>query len=570
MQRQKIHIIKFIFHLQCDYIILYKDLELSFICPGRVMKIRWTNKLFVLIIFFLLFPIFTYTIFQFTQRDRDEALIRSIYDKQLNTILFSLNQHCWDNFNSWASELHTFIHTHHNLYQQDGRPDPLARLFITAIPVVGAFYRSDEHTPIQFWQRSSRGASDETMLNMDSGLLQKLIRENQSGIEKMFRRAQEGYLKPFILRWPTGDSYQRIQLLIFSLNPDRAGALAGIFIDEFNFIEEIVQRKFSEMDDGNFILAVQERDSDNYLFLTDSNPGETFETSEKLWVLPDLELKIKLKGKTLDQISAMRTHRNLFFIVLVNIILVFGLVYLFRNISYEMALAQMKTDFVANVSHELRTPLSLIRMHAETLEMGRVPGDEKKHHYYRIIMNESARLTQLINNILDFSRIESQKKKYSMAQQDLCLLVRDTLDIYKYHFEQKGFEIQTDLQRTLPQVWIDGESVRLAFVNLLDNAMKFSPNVRKIIIRLNRSGNTLVLSVTDFGIGIPESEMKKIFDKFYRVGSSLVHNTKGSGLGLSLVQHIMKVNQGFVNVESKSGEGSIFSLIFPINRKKGQ
>ncbi|NQT24779.1 HAMP domain-containing histidine kinase [candidate division KSB1 bacterium] len=534
------------------------------------MKIRWTNKIFFLIILFLLFPVFIYTIFQFAQRDNDEGMIRSIYDRQIETILFSVNTHCWDNFKSWASELRTFIHTRHNLNLQSGGSDPPAQLFEAGIPVVGAFYRPSIKSEIQFWHRPRRNSENESMSILDQDVLNKLIADNKPGIEKMSRRAREDYLQPFIVRWPTRDNDQRIQLLIFALSQNQTDALVGVFLDEFNFIDEIVARKFSEMDDGNFIFAVQERNSDNYLYLTDSNPGEVFETSEELWVIPDLELKIKLKGMTVDQISTKRTRQNLFFIVLVNAILVFGLIYLFRNISSEMALAQMKTDFVANVSHELRTPLALIRMHAETLEMGRVPGDEKKHHYYRIIMNESTRLTQLINNILDFSRIESQKKKYSMINQDLYLLVRDTLDVYKYHFEQKGFEIKADLQETPPRVWIDSESIKLAFVNLLDNAMKFSPNSQEMIICLKQTAESIILSVKDFGIGIPETEQNKIFDKFYRVGGTLVHNTKGSGLGLSLVQHIMKIHQGKVTVESKTGEGSTFSLVFPLNRKKGR
>lgn len=533
------------------------------------MKIRWTNKIFLLIIFFLLFPVFIYTVFQFAQRDYNESLIRSSYNQQLKAILFSVNQHCWDNFNSWASELRVFVRTQHTLHVRNRDSDPITQLFETGLPVTGAFYRPDATSDIQFWQRSDRNPEKKSEAIADPVKLNQLIRNNNPGIERMMRLTREGYLQPLMVRWPSRESGQRVQLLIFSQNRYRKDALLGIFIDEYTFIDEIVARKFSEGDNSNFIFAVQDKNSKNYLYLTEPDPGESFEKSETLWVIPELDLKIKLKGESIDQISSTRTRNNLFFIVLVNVILIIGLIYLFRNISAEMALAQMKTDFVANVSHELRTPLALIRMHAETLEMGRVPGDDKKHHYYRIIMNESTRLTQLINNILDFSRIESQKKKYSMINQDLYLLVRDTLEVYKYHFEQKGFAIQTDLQETLPKVWIDSESVKLAFVNLLDNAMKFSPQSREIKICLKQTADSIILSVRDFGIGIPEAEQKKIFDKFYRVGGSLVHNTKGSGLGLSLVQHIMKIHQGKVAVESKPGEGSVFSLVFPLNRKKG-
>jgi len=229
-----------------------------------------------------------------------------------------------------------------------------------------------------------------------------------------------------------------------------------------------------------------------------------------------------------------------------------------------MTLAQMKTDFVADVSHELRTPLALIRMYAETLEMGRVGSEQKKKSYYKTIMNETARLTQLINNILDFSKIESSKKEIILEDVDLGALIQETVDMHHFHLEQKGFDLQLNIEKSLPMISADGESLKLAFINLLDNAVKFTPEKKVISVVLTRQDASLVLSVMDHGIGIPKAEQKRIFEKFYRVGSSLVHDTKGSGLGLSLVKHIMEVHGGKVNVISNQGEGSTFSLIFPV------
>jgi two-component system phosphate regulon sensor histidine kinase PhoR len=340
--------------------------------------------------------------------------------------------------------------------------------------------------------------------------------------------------------------------------------LAGLYLDDLAFIQEVVARKFADVSDENFIFAVTDHRDGEIVYLTDEFEEDSFEKTAALWILPELDLQIKLRGTTLEDITRERTHLNLAFLAIVNGILLIGIWYLLRNVSAEMSLARMKTDFVANVSHELRTPLTLIRMFAETLEMGRVRSSEKKRYYYRTIVSESARLTQLINNILDFSRLESHKKSFRLAPARLDEIVAQTLDTYKFHLEQKKFRLVTDIQ-AVPPLNLDAEAIQQALVNLLDNAIKYSLNDRRITVSLKQQTDGVTLSVQDLGIGIPESEQKKILAKFYRVGSSLVHNTKGSGLGLSLVKHIMDIHRGQIRVTSQPGVGSTFSLIFPLN-----
>ena len=262
--------------------------------------------------------------------------------------------------------------------------------------------------------------------------------------------------------------------------------------------------------------------------------------------------------------SAGRTRRNLFLLVLVDLILIAGFYYLLGNISREMALAQMKTDFVANVSHELRTPLSLIHMYAETLEMGRVRTEERRKQYYQTIVNETTRLSRLINNILDFSKIEMRKKEFRKERIRLQPVVLSVLDMYKFHLRQMNAELTQDLDRDAPEVDADADAVSQALVNLVDNAIKFSPKEKRIHVSLRRSGNEVHLSIQDRGIGIPEAEHDKVFEKFYRSGSSLVHTTQGSGLGLSLVRHVMDIHGGRILLKSKPEEGSTFTMVFPI------
>jgi signal transduction histidine kinase len=247
---------------------------------------------------------------------------------------------------------------------------------------------------------------------------------------------------------------------------------------------------------------------------------------------------------------------------------VIGLILTKRVVTKEMALAKLKSDFVSNVSHELRTPLALIRLYAETLELGRITTKEKKQEYYRIVRKESERLTGLINNILDFSRIEAGAKEYEFRETDIADLVRNTLDSYRYQIEQQGFTLKEEIDETLPAVYVDREAMARALLNLVNNALKYSPEEKFLGVKLYRENGAVKLEVEDRGIGITRREQTKIFEKFYRTGDPLVHNTKGSGLGLSLVRHITNAHGGNVTVESTPGKGSKFTLSLPLNGRK--
>jgi signal transduction histidine kinase len=220
------------------------------------------------------------------------------------------------------------------------------------------------------------------------------------------------------------------------------------------------------------------------------------------------------------------------------------------------------------VSHELRTPLALIRLYAETLEMGRLKNPEKYHEYYQIIRKESERLSSLINNILDFSRIEAGRKEYDFRETDLRELVCNTMESYRYQIEQQGFTLEEKID-PVPPMKVDREAVTRSLVNLVNNALKYSQDQKYIGVNLYRDNGSVKLEVVDHGIGIPKIEQPKIFEKFYRVGDPLVHNTKGSGLGLSLVQHIVHAHGGAVQVESTPGRGSKFIISIPVQAAVG-
>jgi two-component system phosphate regulon sensor histidine kinase PhoR len=215
------------------------------------------------------------------------------------------------------------------------------------------------------------------------------------------------------------------------------------------------------------------------------------------------------------------------------------------------------------VSHDLKTPLALIQLVAETLELGRLKNTERAHEYYRIINSEARKLTRLINNLLDFSRIEAGLRRYRREPGNLSELTRRVLDSLDSQFKHNQFSIRLHADGDVP-VLIDPEAADQALENLLSNAMKYSPDNREIDVDVGREDDYGVVRVTDRGVGIPARLHRKIFRKFYRVQTDAGSGPQGTGLGLAIVDHIMRGHGGFVRVLSEPGRGSTFSLHFPL------
>jgi signal transduction histidine kinase len=281
-------------------------------------------------------------------------------------------------------------------------------------------------------------------------------------------------------------------------------------------------------------------------------------------VFRGLALGIKFQGTSVEALGQRWIHNSMVILGILSLVLIGGLVLTYRSVSKEVALARLKSDFVSNVSHELRTPLALIRLYSETLELGRINAQDKVQEYYRIIRTESERLTALINNILDFSRIEAGRKEYEFRTTDMAELVTNTLDSYRGQIDEQGFTFEQSIDPSIPPVRVDREAIARSLVNLVNNALKYSDHEKVLKVKLYRTDSVLKLEVADHGIGIARSEQSKIFEKFYRAGDPLVHNTKGSGLGLSLVRHIAHAHGGEVEVESSPGNGSTFTLWLPL------
>jgi signal transduction histidine kinase len=283
------------------------------------------------------------------------------------------------------------------------------------------------------------------------------------------------------------------------------------------------------------------------------------------FIFTDWYLGIRMRDLTEKQLARRYFIFNFSLSIVAGLILLGGVVLALRTASRAMKLSQMKADFVSNVSHELRTPLASIRVFGEFLKLGRVNDAQKIKEYGEYIETESRRLTQLINNILDFSKIESGQRIYQFERANLAQLIEETLKLFVVRLEQDGFRIFFERPAyPLSDALLDTEAIAQAFINLLDNAVKYSGNRRTVTVRVDQALNFVTVAVTDSGIGIEADELEKIFEKFYRVSTGLVHDVKGSGLGLSIVKHVVEAHRGKVTVESSPGDGSIFTIFLPI------
>jgi signal transduction histidine kinase len=244
----------------------------------------------------------------------------------------------------------------------------------------------------------------------------------------------------------------------------------------------------------------------------------------------------------------------------------FGAYLLWRDVRREVRLAEMRSSFVAAVSHELKTPLTAIRMFAETLRMNRPSDAGTRDEYLDTIVNESERLTRLLNNVLDFSKIEEGTKRYHREPHSLAEIVRFAARAMKYSLEQQQFALRTEIAEDMPPVRVDRDAIEQAVLNLLANAMKYSGDSRSIELRLRSEGGTAIVEVSDQGIGIDPAEHARIFERFYRVPGPETDRILGTGLGLTLVQHIAEAHDGRVTVTSAPGRGSRFSLVLPLDR----
>ncbi|MEI6048971.1 MAG: ATP-binding protein [Bacteroidota bacterium] len=358
-------------------------------------------------------------------------------------------------------------------------------------------------------------------------------------------------------------------LVSYAILPDfQSGqTFYGGFCWDLNILKTLILPKVLEditKDTGLDFKIIDERGQNTITGEEELLSKESLSLSFRMFPLP---WKLIVSQPEIKAIEKTARREIFFYGVLLTVIvslMLLGAVLIARDISRESETTRLKTEFVNNVSHELKTPLTLIRLYGETLQRKEDLTNREKKECYEIITKESERLSHLINNVLDFSRIEMGRKEFDLKKGNLAEVIRDTLESYRYHLEKKGFAIYEDIDGELPEMNFDGEAIASVLINLLSNAMKFSLKEKEVTVKLFRDDGNVILQVADKGIGILQKEISKIFQRFYQSENKIVSERRGSGLGLTLIKHITEAHNGRIQVESEPGKGSLFSVILPI------
>jgi signal transduction histidine kinase len=276
--------------------------------------------------------------------------------------------------------------------------------------------------------------------------------------------------------------------------------------------------------------------------------------------------RIQTLPKNVEELQGQAETERLLGVLLIpvsTLIIAVGLAIVLLTVASERRTSRMKSDFIANVSHELKTPLSLIRMFGELLATGKHKGAESPKEYAEIITREAERLSHLIDNVLDFARIERGKASYDFAEGHLDEVIERALDVCRYRVEKEKMRLNTVIEPGLPPVRMDENAMTLVLLNLVDNAVKYAADGKEIDVRLFRTPGGVTLSVRDQGPGIPEDELPRIFERFYRARTARDRNVRGSGIGLALVKHIVEAHGGRLSVSSVVGQGATFTVALP-------
>jgi signal transduction histidine kinase len=276
--------------------------------------------------------------------------------------------------------------------------------------------------------------------------------------------------------------------------------------------------------------------------------------------------KIELFQAPAKGLEILDLRRNFYFwtILTLIVVLAFGAFLIARTIGQEMEILKIKSDFVSSVSHEFKTPLTSIKALMERLVDGKVRDPGKMDQYFSIIAQDTDKLTRLVNNLLDFSKIEEGKKEYVFSDTDVVRIATEQVERFKKERAPASPDMRLDITGKIPTLRADTDALSRALANLLSNAVKFTPPGKAIRVGLSSDGENVVLEVEDEGIGIHPDEVGKVFEKFFQGRNALSQTVTGTGLGLTLVKHIIEAHGGRILVESRPGLGSKFSMVFPL------
>jgi two-component system phosphate regulon sensor histidine kinase PhoR len=505
------------------------------------------RKIYILILVIIILPALIFGIYEIGTLRQNEQVIEDIYENQLDAILYSINQYSDDVVSSWANSIEDEQQSADNLQYS------LVNAF-REMPSVTAIIQFDKTMEQMAYVYADSTNSATNTKVMDMLIEKKLI------VDRLIGYMNSGYRKIESIGQLDG-----AQLLTFITYHREEPILNALILDPGAFINIVLDPKMQEIAEERFYIAAFYQTDDQIIYSSDKQYiPENIEYHKAFWIMEDYSLGIEMIDETINDLAVERSRKDLIMIAVVELVLLLGVWIIFRNVKKQMELAQIKSDFVSNVSHEIRTPLALISMYIESLERGIVKSPEKIKEYYAISLQETKRLTAIVNKILNFSQIESGKRKFIMEEVQLNDIVDEVVNTFKLNLENQSFEWCVSLSREDLLISADREAVTDAVINLVDNAIKYSDNTKKINIKTGIEKERIFVEVQDHGLGISKAEQKHIFDKFYRVTQeNLAHKAKGSGVGLAIVEFIMEAHQGQITLKSSPGEGSTFRLYFP-------
>jgi two-component system phosphate regulon sensor histidine kinase PhoR len=523
--------------------------------PDHVKKPRTIRGVALILLLLVLLPVLVFTVYEISGLSGSESFVADIYRRQLDIALFSINQFAWDVANTWTNAVE-------NGWKPSGGGGPFppgfAGEFLGRNPAIDAVFIADS-TGADISFMVGRNGDDSTGRER----LAVLLAGEKPLIGRLLMLSTHNYRKIEPRTLPDLSGQGGGVVLLFVMRDLRGvPALAGIRLHQERFVREVLGERMREAAGGEFVISVFRTSNGDRVFASEEGPGADPEQRRQLWLFPDLEVGIRLKGETIQQVARSRVSRDLVILVVLDAVLLSGVWVVYRSVRREMEFVRMKSDFVSNVSHDLRTPLALIRMYAETLEMGRLAGEEKKQEYYGTIVKETERLTRLVNNLLNFSRMEAGRRPYNLSPLDLNAVVRSVLDSFSPQMGSEGFSLVLDLDPAIPAVRADTEAVQEALINILDNAVKYSGAEKYLRVATGRRMDEIYVDIEDHGPGIPPEYRERIFETFFRVPSPQTPAAKGSGLGLAIARHIMEAHGGRVDLKSTPGRGSTFTMAF--------
>jgi len=352
--------------------------------------------------------------------------------------------------------------------------------------------------------------------------------------------------RPYLFAWIKKSSRRRVYYVLIE--------------DDLNYLVAVVFPSFFQGITAKRLYQVVDDRGDLVYGFEDIPRGDVVE--EPFADMSTWRLRVAQRDRT----PASPTTRRLADLVVIGIsllVIVSGFVFLVLAVRRERRANQLKSEFISNVSHELKTPLSIISMFGELLSMGRTSSPEQSREYAEIIRRESARLSRLIDNVLDFAKLERGVEVFEFAEGDVGEVVERAAELTGHRLDRAGMTMSVDIEPELPLVRLDANAMTLAVLNLLDNAMKYAADGKRIEVGLHRRDERIVLEVRDFGPGIAADEQDAIFDRFYRARAVRLKPIRGSGIGLALVKRIAEAHGGDVTVTSAPDQGASFRLWIP-------